>query len=82
MQMLDNYEGSSIIVAATNHQHLLDKAVWRRFDDIIYFDLPDNSRRKQLFEKYLRGIAKRKQFHRGPTCPKNAQILRRFVKRH
>ena len=54
IQMLDGYTGSSIILAATNHQHLLDKAVWRRFDDIIYFDLPDYSRRKLLFEKYLR----------------------------
>ena len=31
MQMLDNFEGKSIIIAATNHQHLLDVAVWRRF---------------------------------------------------
>jgi len=62
MQMLDNYEGSSIILAATNHQHLLDKAVWRRFDDIIYFDLPDNSRRKQLFRKYLRVLRRENNF--------------------
>lgn len=54
MQMLDRYGGASIILAATNHQHLLDKAIWRRFDDVIYFDLPDGSRRRRLFEKYLR----------------------------
>ena len=54
MQMLDRYDGPSIILAATNHQHLLDKAVWRRFDDVVYFDLPDGSRREQLFAKYLR----------------------------
>lgn len=54
MQMLDRYDGASIILAATNHQHLLDKAIWRRFDDIIYFDLPDGQRRKKLFAKYLR----------------------------
>jgi SpoVK/Ycf46/Vps4 family AAA+-type ATPase len=62
IQMLDNYEGSSIILAATNHQHLLDKAVWRRFDDIIYFDLPDSSRRKQLFRKYLRVLRRENNF--------------------
>lgn len=54
MQMLDRYNGASIILAATNHQHLLDKALWRRFDDVIYFDLPDGPRRRQLFAKYLR----------------------------
>ena len=56
MQMMDRYDGASIILAATNHQHLLDKAVWRRFDDAIYFDLPDDLRRRQLFTKYLRVI--------------------------
>ena len=54
MQMLDRYNGASIILAATNHQHLLDKAIWRRFDDVVYFDLPDGPRRRQLFAKYLR----------------------------
>jgi len=62
MQMLDNFESRSIIIAATNHQHLLDKAVWRRFDDIIYFDLPDIKRRKQLFEKYLKVLRRSKDF--------------------
>ena len=62
MQMLDNFESRSIIIAATNHQHLLDKAVWRRFDDIIYFDLPDLKRRRQLFEKYLKVLRRSKDF--------------------
>lgn len=54
IQMLDNYHGESIIIAATNHPHLLDTAVWRRFDEILYFGLPDPLQRKQLFIKYLR----------------------------
>jgi len=54
MQMLDNYTGKSLLIAATNHQHLLDSAIWRRFDDILYFDLPDVSRREKLFNKYLK----------------------------
>ena len=62
MQMLDNFEGRSIIIAATNHPHLLDKAVWRRFDDIIYFDLPDAKRRRQLFAKYLKVMRCGKDF--------------------
>ena len=62
IQMLDNFEGQSIIIAATNHQHLLDKAVWRRFDDILYFDLPDLERRKLLFEKYLRVMRRGEDF--------------------
>jgi SpoVK/Ycf46/Vps4 family AAA+-type ATPase len=57
MQMLDNYNGDSIIIAATNHQHLLDTAVWRRFDEVLLFDLPNTQQRKKLFEKYL-GVLK------------------------
>ncbi len=65
IQMLDNTGGQSIIIAATNHQHLLDKAVWRRFDDIIYFDLPDAKRRIQLFEKYISVLRRDKNFTLG-----------------
>lgn len=58
IQMMDAVQSRSIIIAATNHQHLLDRAVWRRFDDVVYFDLPDYKRRRLLFEKYL-GVLKR-----------------------
>ena len=54
MQMLDEYDGGTLIMAATNHHHVLDEAVWRRFDDVLYFDMPDHARRKALFEKHLR----------------------------
>jgi SpoVK/Ycf46/Vps4 family AAA+-type ATPase len=53
MQMIDNYDGNSILIAATNHPHLLDTAIWRRFDDIIEFGLPNKQQRKELFVKYL-----------------------------
>ncbi len=56
LQMLDNLKSDSIILAATNHQYILDPAIWRRFDDVIYYELPDVNTRKQLFEIYLRPI--------------------------
>ena len=62
MQMLDTYDGDSIIIAATNHARLLDGAVWRRFDEILYFDLPNPSQRMAVLEKYL-GYAKH-----DPNC--------------
>lgn len=60
MQMMDNYNGRSLLIAATNHQHLLDTAIWRRFDDILFFDIPDTNRRAQLFDKYLRVLKRSK----------------------
>lgn len=43
----------SVIVAATNHPELLDRALHRRFDDIIKFDRPDADRISRLIENRL-----------------------------
>ncbi len=40
LQEIDNWPSSSLLVAATNHEDLLDPAVWRRFEAIIRFDMP------------------------------------------
>lgn len=55
-----NFEGDSLIIAATNHQHILDPAIWRRFDEIIYFDLPDYITRMKILELYLKPLKKEK----------------------
>ena len=44
LQMVEQDHSDSIIVAATNHVGLIDRALFRRFDDIIEFDLPDPAR--------------------------------------
>lgn len=43
----------SIIVAATNHPELLDKALYRRFDDIIQFEKPGIDQIRKLVENRL-----------------------------
>jgi SpoVK/Ycf46/Vps4 family AAA+-type ATPase len=53
MMMLDGYGGPGLLCAATNHQGLLDEGVWRRFDDVVVFSVPDAAARRRLFEKYL-----------------------------
>ncbi|WDQ19090.1 AAA family ATPase [Rhodopirellula sp. P2] len=40
LQMLDGFHSETLTVAATNHQGLLDPALWRRFDDILLFPNP------------------------------------------
>tara|TARA_R110002167_G_scaffold231049_1_gene436215 strand:- start:2748 stop:3725 length:978 start_codon:yes stop_codon:yes gene_type:complete len=40
----------SIILAATNHPELLDKALYRRFDDIILYTKPDPQQIRTLME--------------------------------
>jgi SpoVK/Ycf46/Vps4 family AAA+-type ATPase len=40
LQFIENDHGPSLIIAATNHPELLDKALFRRFDDVISYALP------------------------------------------
>jgi predicted AAA+ superfamily ATPase len=55
LQNIDNLRNGSIIIAATNHEHLLDPAVWRRFGFKIPIDKPDNESRKELISLFLSG---------------------------
>jgi SpoVK/Ycf46/Vps4 family AAA+-type ATPase len=41
LQFLENDDGPSLIIAATNHPELLDRALFRRFDDVIHYGLPN-----------------------------------------
>ena len=41
LQFLEQDESDGLIIAATNHPELLDPALFRRFDDVIHYALPD-----------------------------------------
>ena len=41
LQFLERDDSDSLIIAATNHPELLDPALFRRFDDVIHYALPD-----------------------------------------
>jgi len=58
LQLLDSFEGRGLVIAATNHEHLLDDALWRRFEDVIYFDLPKPTAIAQYMRLLIRGVAK------------------------
>lgn len=63
LQVIDriNYEGVPLaIFGATNHQHQLDSAVWRRFTFHFKFDFPDYQLRKEIIESFINKIMKAK----------------------
>ncbi|MEK6750370.1 MAG: ATP-binding protein [Pseudomonadota bacterium] len=60
LQMMDAYRGKSLIIAATNHEQILDSAIWRRFDDVIEFPLPTPEFLPKILQLKLRGV--RRQF--------------------
>jgi SpoVK/Ycf46/Vps4 family AAA+-type ATPase len=59
LQFIEQDESDSIILATTNHPDLLDYALYRRFDDVITFELPD-------FERIIKTLkAKLAPFSKG-----------------
>jgi len=57
LQNIDTFVSTrSLLIAATNHQYLLDSAVWRRFDAIIGFPLPGTGERELHLKRLLSGI--------------------------
>jgi SpoVK/Ycf46/Vps4 family AAA+-type ATPase len=58
LQMIEQDQSHSLIVAATNHPELLDRALFRRFDDLLHYDLPDISHVAMVLESRLGRLAK------------------------
>jgi SpoVK/Ycf46/Vps4 family AAA+-type ATPase len=50
LMFLENDSSESLIIAATNHPDLLDKALFRRFDDVIKYKLPDSEMIRELIQ--------------------------------
>ena len=56
IQNLDTIGRQSIVVAATNHEELLDAAIWRRFSYRIELTLPDEQMRHRMWVNFSRPI--------------------------
>lgn len=53
LQMLDNFHGRSVLIAATNFEQALDPALWRRFDEVMRFERPTVEQIEELIKKRL-----------------------------
>ena len=88
LQMIDAYEGKSLLVAATNHERILDTAVWRRFDEVLVFEPPNLEQLRRLLVVKLRGL--RREFEaddarivglfKGMAHAEVERVLRRAAK--
>ncbi len=88
LQMMDGYRGESILIATTNYETLLDKAVWRRFDEVVNFEMPELEQIKSLLALKLSGV--RRNFEpddnkiaslfKGMSHADIERVLRRSVK--
>lgn len=48
LQFLERDDSDSLIIAATNYRGMLDHALFRRFDDVIQYDLPNSDMGRHL----------------------------------
>jgi SpoVK/Ycf46/Vps4 family AAA+-type ATPase len=53
LQMVEETNSNSLILAATNHPSILDNALFRRFDDALIYELPDNEHTVSLLKERL-----------------------------
>lgn len=53
LQFLEQDESDSLIIAATNHPQLLDRAVFRRFDAVIHYGLPSKAAAESVMRSRL-----------------------------
>jgi len=66
LQNLDGLEPHTVVIAATNHQELLDKAVWRRFAYRLELGYPSITERAHMWQAFLEDI---------PTTKRDLAIL-------
>lgn len=62
LQMIEQDQSHSLIVAATNHGEILDHALFRRFDDVLHYELPGEVQitallRARLLRYVARGVS-------------------------
>ena len=53
LQFIEQDTSDSLIIAATNNPKLLDRALFRRFDDVLYYENPEPEERKTLIANVL-----------------------------
>lgn len=57
LQFIEQDSSDSLIISATNNQKLLDKALFRRFDYVLHYDLPAKDEIYRLFEYKIGSFA-------------------------
>jgi AAA+ superfamily predicted ATPase len=73
LHFIDKDTSDSVIFCATNSPELLDQALFRRFDDVLHYGLPEEHERKQLIRNIL-GINLPKKTDWDMILPRSDQL--------
>jgi SpoVK/Ycf46/Vps4 family AAA+-type ATPase len=53
LKEIEDYPSVNVLIGATNHPELLDKAIWRRFDRVLTIKMPESTERYSLLIRHL-----------------------------
>jgi SpoVK/Ycf46/Vps4 family AAA+-type ATPase len=53
LQEVDEWPAAGLLLAATNHPELIDPALWRRFDLVVEFKMPEAAAIKEAIKRFL-----------------------------
>lgn len=56
LKELEQWPINGIVIAATNHPNMLDKAIWRRFDLKIEIPLPEKNIRYEIIKREFKNV--------------------------
>ncbi|WP_291325375.1 AAA family ATPase [Desulfovibrio sp. UCD-KL4C] len=73
LQLIEHDSSDSLIVAATNNANVLDQALFRRFDDVLYYSLPTKDEAYHLINNRLANF-KPTRMGKGPITDAAKEI--------
>jgi MoxR-like ATPase len=90
IQNLDSHSSNTLLIAATNHEKMLDPAIWRRFDFLLNVELPGLDQRLALWklfadklqyqEKHLKVLADLSEGYSGAAIKSvSSRLLQQLI---
>lgn len=80
LQLLEDFDGNGLVVAATNLTDALDEALFRRFDDVFEVPLPDDSEIDRLLRRSTNSLDSAKIDFSGLVTRLRGQSAAQIVK--
>lgn len=69
LQFIERDDSNSLIIAITNNKALLDQALFRRFDDVVLYNLPTQEEKLELLKNRLARYQKSKKVNFKKLIP-------------
>lgn len=68
LTLIEKFKGPGFVIAATNHERQLDPAIWRRFDEVVFFEKPTRSEVVRLLDLKFRNFRREFSSHEVVSC--------------